>query len=287
MREEISHLLERAEGADREEASEGDRLPEELRRREVLLERLEEARARLEARARERAEGERPEYEAKMAARAKRSGRHKGKVPKAPSDTPRDEEQSNLTDPDSGLMRKSRSHEFRQCFNAQAAVDAEGSQLVLGARIARNASDRNELVASVDAIAPALPMPETVLADNGYANGEEVAALQGRGVEVLVATCAEGRRRQHDFRPEPEPRTPPTMRSEWMLEMRERLEQPEPRAKYRLRNNRGAGLRYTQTGDGVHALPVAGFAGAEIEWQIATLAYNCRRIHRLQALAGA
>ena len=30
-----------------------------------------------------------------------------------------------------------------------------------------------------------------------------------------------------------------------------------------------------------------GFAGAEIEWQIATLAYNCRRIHRLQALAGA
>ena len=64
LREEISHLLDRAEGADREEASEDDRLPEELRRREVLLERLEEARARLQAKARERAERERPEYEA-------------------------------------------------------------------------------------------------------------------------------------------------------------------------------------------------------------------------------
>ena len=153
-----------------------------------------------------------------------------GRIPKAPSDTPCDEEQGNLTDPDSGLMRKSRSHEFPQCFNAQAAVDAEGSQLVVpDARIARNASERNELVASVDAIPPALPMPETVLADNGYANGSEVAVLQGRGVGVLVATCAEGRRRRPDFRPKPAPRTPPTMRSAWMLAMRKRLEQPETR----------------------------------------------------------
>jgi hypothetical protein len=39
-------------------------------------------------------------------------------------------------------MMRSRSHEFSQCFNAQAAIDTKGSQLVLGARIARNASDR-------------------------------------------------------------------------------------------------------------------------------------------------
>ena len=62
--------------------------------------------------------------------------------------------------------------------------------------MARNASDRDESVASVDAIPPALRMPGTVLADNGYANGEEVAVLQGPGIEVPVATCAEGRRRR-------------------------------------------------------------------------------------------
>ncbi len=257
LRGEISQLLERAERANGEGVSGSAGSPTELSRREVLRERLEAARARLQARAQEQAERERPAYEAKVAARAKRAGRRRGPVPKAPSGTPRDKELSNLTDPDSGLMRRSRSHESRQCYNAQAAVAAEGSQLVLGARIARNASDRNELVASVDAIPSALQLPETVLADNGYANGEEVAVLQGRGVEVLVATCAEGDRRQHDFRPEPAPRAARTMRSAWMLALRARREQPELRAKYRL-TDRGAGVRCAQTGDGVHAFPAAG-----------------------------
>ena len=40
-------------------------------------------------------------------------------------------------------MRKSRRHEYRQAYNAQAAVDADGSQLVLGARVSVCASDRN------------------------------------------------------------------------------------------------------------------------------------------------
>ena len=185
-------------------------------------------------------------------------------------------------------MRKSRAHEFRQCFNAQAAVDAGGSQLVLGARIAGNASDRNELVASMNAIDSALGTPATVLADNGYANGAEVAALQGRGVEVLVAISAEGGRRRHDFRPEPAPRASPTMRSAWMLAMRARLEQPGPRARYRLRKQTVEPVfGVLKRAMGFTHFRLRGFAGAEIEWQLATLAYNCRRLHRLQALARA
>ncbi len=42
-------------------------------------------------------------------------------------------------------MGKRRPREFRRCFSAQTAVDAGGSQPVLGAGIAHNASDRNEL----------------------------------------------------------------------------------------------------------------------------------------------
>ena len=67
-------------------------------------------------------------YEAKAAARAGRKGRAKGKRPKPPEGTPRGDEQSNLSDPDSRLMRKSKRHEFRQAYNAQAVVDAGGSQ---------------------------------------------------------------------------------------------------------------------------------------------------------------
>ena len=56
-------------------------------------------------------------------------------------------------------------------------------------------------MADVAAIAAELGRPETVLADNGYAKGGEVAALEARDIKALVATTAEARRRRHDFRP--------------------------------------------------------------------------------------
>ena len=84
----------------------GDELPEELRRREVRLAKMREAKVRLEERAerraRERAEGggAGPELEA-AAAKA----------------VPRPKEQSNFTDPDSRIMKSS--HGWIQGYNAQ------------------------------------------------------------------------------------------------------------------------------------------------------------------------
>ena len=197
LRLEIAALTERAEAADDGAAEDPQALPREIARREALRDRLDAARRRLEARARARAKAERGAYEAKVAARAGRKGRAKGKRPKPPEGIPCGDEPSNLSDPDSRLMRKSKRHEFRQAYNAQAVVDAGGSQLIVGARITNCASDRNELVADIEAIAAALGRPETVLADNGYANGAAVAALEASGIEALVATAAEGRRRRH------------------------------------------------------------------------------------------
>ncbi len=88
-------------------------------------------------------------------------------------------------------MRKSKAHEYRQAYNAQAVVDAGGSQLIVGARISQCASDRNDLTADIEAIPAALGPPKTALADNGYANGDEVESLAEIGIEVLVATGAE------------------------------------------------------------------------------------------------
>ena len=51
-----------------------------------------------------------------------------------------------------------------------------------------NFDGRNEPVASVEAIMPVLGVPVTVPADDGYANGAEVTAVQERGVGLLVAT---------------------------------------------------------------------------------------------------
>jgi len=90
----------------------------------VLKARLDEVCAGLEAEA---------GHEEKLAAWEGRNQR--GGKPKPP------DRRSNLTDPDSNLMRKSKRHEVRQAYNVQAVLDADGSQLVLITSLAQTPSD--------------------------------------------------------------------------------------------------------------------------------------------------
>ena len=279
---EIAELMARAVAADGPGEEDPQALPRELARREALRDQLDAARRRLETQAKARAEAERADYDAKVVARDKRKGRGKGKHPKPPSETPRAEEQSNLSDPDSRLMRKSKNHEYRQAYNAQAVVDGAGSQLILGARVSNCASDRNELVADITAIPAELGPPGMVLADSGYANGAEVGSLAEAGIEALVATGAQ-RRRRHDFRPARADVTPKEPKAEWLQAMAAKLASDEGRALYKLRQ---------QTVEPVFGIikAVLGFTGFSLrgldkvtgEWDLVALAYNCKRLHKLK-----
>jgi hypothetical protein len=280
---EISALMARAEASDGSAEEDPQALPKELARKAALRDRLAAARDRLEAQAKARAEAERADHAAKVAAREQRRGRAKGKHPKPPDERPRGDAQSNLSDPDSRLMRKSKHHEYRQAYNAQAVVDAGGSQLILGARVSNCASDRNELVADIAAIPAALGMPETILADNGYANGDQVAALAESGIEALVATATEGRRRRHDFRPAKAEAAAKEAKADWLQAMAAKLAGAEGRALYKLRQ---------QTAEPVFGIikAVLGFTGFSMrgldkvagEWDLVALAYNCKRLHKLK-----
>ncbi len=280
---EIGELLTRAEAADAGGEADPQALPKELGRRQALRDKLDAARRRLEAQAKLRAEAERADYEAKVAARAARRGRAKGRHPKPPDDKPRADEQSNLSDPDSRLMRKSKHHEYRQAYNAQAVVDGGGSQLILGARVSNCASDRNELVADIQAIPAALGRPETVLADSGYANGADVESLAEAGIEALVATGTEDRRRRHDFRPLKAETPAKEAKAEWLRSMAAKLASEEGRALYKLRQ---------QTVEPVFGIvkAVLGFTHFSLrgldkvagEWDLVSLAYNCKRLHKLK-----
>ena len=278
---EIEGLLDRAEQADADDAPEPQGLPEELSRRETLKAKLDKACAELERRAKSRADSERAECERKVEAQERREGPRKGTI-KAPAEEPRDEERINLTDADSSPMRRSRRHECRQACNAQAAVDADGSRLALGSRVSVSASDRNELVADVAAIPAALGAADRVLADSGCATGSEVSQLEGRGVDVLVATGAEGQRRRHDFRPEPPPKPAKEPRADWIKAMRERMELPESRAHCRLRRHAvEPAFGIVKQAMGFRQFPLRGVEKVEGEWTLVTLACSCRRLHRL------
>lgn len=75
LKQEVHELLQKAEEADNKEREEGQQLPEEIARREALKAKLEQARERLERRAKRRAEAEHEEYVRKVKAREQRRGR--------------------------------------------------------------------------------------------------------------------------------------------------------------------------------------------------------------------
>jgi transposase len=193
----IAELTAKAEAADAAD-EDPQALPKEIARRAALKEKLDAACARLEAEAKARAEAERPEYESKKAVYEARRGR-RGRPPKPPDETPPPDRQSNLTDPDSALMRKTKHHEYRQANNAQAVVCAEGSQLILATNMATTPSDQPTFAATIMSMQTTIGLPKVVLADAGFASGAAVAELEARNIEPLVAIARTQPHRPYDF----------------------------------------------------------------------------------------
>ena len=281
LAEDIAALTAQAEAADIEDAEDGQALPAEIARREVLKAKLDEACARLEADARAEAQEERAGYDQKVAAWEGRNRR--GRKPKPPDDAPPPARQINLTDPDSKLMRKSKRHEFRQAYNAQAVAD--GSQLVLTTNVAQTPSDAPTFEETIVQLRDTLGQPETILGDAGYASGAPVAALQARGIEVLVAVSRPDNQRLYDFRPpNPDAKPPREPQAAWRKAMKAKLQTDAAKAKYKRR-------KYTvepvfgiiKNVLGFTRFFLRGIEKVKTEWLLVTLAYNCKRLCNLKA----
>ena len=133
LKAEVADLMAKAEAADRADVPDGMSIPEELARREARLAKLAEAKATIEARAKERFERDQAEHQAKLAARdAKTAATGKkpgGKPPQPPVEGPLPTDQVNLTDEESRIMPVAGGG-FEQCYNAQAVVAAESLLVV-------------------------------------------------------------------------------------------------------------------------------------------------------------
>jgi transposase len=277
----IAALTAQAEAADVED-SDPQALPREIARREALKAKLDAACARLEAEAKARAEAERPEYEEKKAAYDGKKGR-RGRPPKPPDGTPPPDRQINLTDPDSQLMRKSKAHEYRQAYNAQAVVCAEGSQLIVATNMATTPSDQPTFAATILAMENTIGLPRTVLADAGFASGEAVAKLEARQIEPLVALARTQPHRPYDFRPPPEPKPERRIREPWRLAMKIKLDSEEGKARYKKRKQTVEPVfGIIKSAIGFTRFRLRGRQKVALEWLLVALAYNCRRLHNLR-----
>lgn len=279
----IAELTANAEAADAAD-SDPQALPAEIARREALKEKLDAACARLEADARARAEAERPEYEKKKTAYDAKRGR-RGRPPKPPDETPPPDRQINLTDPDSQLMRKSEAHEFRQAYNAQAVVCAEGSQLILATNMATTPSDQPTFAATILAMEHTIGLPHTVLADAGFASGEAVAKLEAKKVEPLVAIAKTQTHRSYDFRPPSQPKPERRIREPWRLAMKAKLESEEGKSRYKKRKQTVEPVfGIIKSAIGFTRLHLRSRDKVATEWLVLALAYNCRRLCRLRTV---
>jgi transposase len=281
----IAELTARAEAADVEAQPDPQALPAEIARRCVLKAKLDTACARLEEPARAEAEAARPEYEAKKAAYDTKTGR-RGRPPKPPEDDPPPTRQSNLTDPDSALMRRSDAHEYRQAYNAQAVVCAEGSQLILAAGVVATPADAPSFAATILGMEHGIGLPSTVLADTGFASGEAVAALEARKIEPLVAIGRTQPHRPYDFRPPPKPKTPRRVTEPWRLAMQAKLDNADAKARYAQRKQTVEPVfGVIKSAIGFTRFRLRGLAKVATEWTLIALAYNCCRLNRLRLAA--
>ena len=282
LADDITALTAQAEAAD-VERQDPQALPQELARREALHAKLDAACERLEAEARAEAEAARPAYDTKKAAYDAKKGR-RGRPPKPPDDTPPPERQSNLTDPDSALMRRSDAHEYRQAYNAQAVVCADGAQLILATSLVATTADSPSFAATILAMQETIGLPERVLADTGYASGSAVEALQAHDVEPLVAIGHTQPHRPYDFRPPPKAKTSRRITEPWRIAMKARLETDDAKAHYKKRKQTVEPVfGIIKSAIGFTRFRLRSLPKATIEWTLIALAYNCRRIHRLQA----
>jgi transposase len=260
----VVELMDQAEEIDRTEKQDPGALPPELTDSTVRKAKLLAAQQTLRQREKERTErieaGEQTD-----------SRKPNGRGP-----------QVNLSDPDSTVMPGPGGGPFIQGYNAQAVVDAEGSGLILAARVSQQSNDRRELAAGVESIPSQLGCPTAVLADSGYDHRGQIEQVENRTGALVYCPPQNSKASITGTRwPHGKARRQVTQARE---KMRERLRSPRGRELYARRQvTSEPAFAAIKNGLGFQRFKLRGLAKVELEWQLVALAYNCRKLTRLIA----
>jgi transposase/IS5 family transposase len=282
LRAEVQELIKLAEDADKTAIPDGMKLPEEIKRREDRLVAIAQAKAKIEARAKERFEQEQAEYQAKIAAREAKAAatgkKPKGRAPKPPESGPRADDQLNLTDEESRIMPDAGGG-FEQSYNAQAIVDND-SMLVLVAHVTQAPNDKQQLqpmLEKLQALPAGLDSPETLSADSGYYSEKNVLACQDAKIEPLIAV----KREEHhsDWKQrfgEPQPLPPGATPVETM---KHKLKTRAGKAAYALRKQTVEPVfGILKSVMGFRQFLLRGLENVRNEWTLVCLAWNLKRM---------
>ena len=290
LKAEIEDLLQRAEAADvaedeKERQGFSDKLPKELARRESRLKKIQEAKAALEAEAREKAEQEKASVEARIAARqkqeeetGKKMGGHPPQVPDPEQAKPEDKAQRNFTDPDSRIMPDgAHKGSFVQAYNAQIAVDAE-AQIIVAAEVTQEANDKQQLAPMLEQVQQNTGVkPVASSEDAGYWSPEQVADKRVAGIDLHVATG----RDKHGIAEETAPSTDATTEATALNQMKQKLQTEAGRAIYKMRKAIVEPV-FGQIKEcrNFRRFSLRGLKNVRAEWKLVCLTHNILKLFR-------
>ena len=244
---EVARILKEAEETDAAEDRQygkgvrGDELPEELARRESRLRKIREAKAALEAEAKEQARAAAEAVEAKLAQREQREAEMRRKMAGRPPQKvdveaaqPKPKAQRNFTDPESRIMKDGATGSFEQSYNAQIAVDGQ-AQIIVAATLTQATNDRHQLVPVLEEVKINIGrLPEKVTADAGYYSAAVVTNETLNTVDLYV-TPDSGKKTEQEEDLNSEPRPPTELGQDAQTRMREKLKTEEGRGVYKKR----------------------------------------------------
>jgi transposase len=285
LKAEVEQLMQMAKKADEEEASDEMNIPEELARREQRLEKIAQAKAEIQARAKARYEQEKAEYEQKVARREdverKTGKKPRGKAPKPPSPEPQGKDQVNLTDGDSRIM-PGPGKEFNQSYNCQGAVEID-SMLIVEDHVSQSPNDKQELkpaLENVDKLPEQLGKTDGALIDSGYYSKTNVDECEARGITPYIP----GERQPHHPTLEQrfsEPAEIPED-ADSMSKMKHRMATSEGKKLYAKRKSTiepvfGI-IKHVM---GFRQFLLRGHKAVQGEWNLVCIAFNLKRMHTL------
>ena len=255
---------------------------------------ISEAIGRLKEEARRKADALRQRREADDAQREAEGQKRRGRTPAPVSETPEDKAQTNFTDPDAHIMKRSNKG-FDDCDNAQAVVD-EANQIIVGAEATVEANDKKQAVPMVEATletieqagidwpteddAPdAAPKSVPISMDSGYFSEQAVGELRALPVDPHIATG----RQKHNTPPSDDGSDEPPADASVKQRMAHKLRTPEGRACYAKRKHIVepvfGQMKHVR---GFRQFLLRGLNNVRAEWKLICLTHNLLKIWRHQ-----
>jgi transposase len=285
---EVEELINKAEDADSTPLEDGTTIPDEIIRREDRIEQLKIARDEIEKRFEKERVQKESEYKEKLKDWEDREGKRRGRKPQEPSKSPAGNKQYNFTDSDSAIMKAGNGKHFEQSYNAQAAVDVEGSMLILGNRLTNEPNDKEQLKPSVESVDENIREIDAALVDAGYYAGSAIVEIEKENDIKIYASVGKKThgRTVEDLEKKDDPEQP-TEDAGIKEIMEYRLQTEEGKGIYKLRKQTVEPvfgiIKHVM---GFRQFSLRGNKKVSTEWSLVCLAYNFKRLYNMTGRIG-